>query len=468
MYNLKSFQALSICAALAGCSADSLPTTKSADEVDQVLAETDQAATDEKADSARRPTYMGQIMTGHSVTGSIGDAAHYLGYSFSALKGDTIELNADGADTVLAVYHATVSDCQGGGTACLEGKKLIRATGSRIKWNDDRSASDLGSQVEFRASKDGEYIAIVRLYSLDDAGDVTVSLKKAQTLSVLNRNKCILGKTPTGSAVTRDGEEVQFPLCFKDSQGLYLTGLVDADKLDAYLAQEAPGYYALRSGPFALVLLAAIEQRQTTIGSYRESSLNAWVTKNPNDTAFDATKQAALFSLPGNTTPTEFGALNIKVWIDADDDETTARVIAVGNELFGSRKEDAEINTDLASPFPSAELVVDGEPLFSFKGAEVPTGPQPGLPAEAAHDYNWDMMFGFTGNPDLNVDPMWNIRVVTKGTASVSSNVEAPFDFKLSETNKWGALLHSFGFQLASYELVDNVDWVIFEGIEEK
>lgn len=119
------------------------------------------------ADSASRPTLLGEITAGSSVDGTFGTRARYLAWSFEATEGETIHLRAAGPtsdfDTVLILYRAT---------------RTGRPTGRNLAFNDDADYSNniLSSAIDFTVETTRRYVAVVRRYDRGTDGAVTLSL----------------------------------------------------------------------------------------------------------------------------------------------------------------------------------------------------------------------------------------------------------------------------------------------------
>lgn len=159
------FTSCLIAASLAGCTAD-VGTRAAKDEVDIQTDDALVAASEGRADSASRPTLVGELTNHESTEGRFGRSARYLAFSFDANEGDDIRLNAraespSDLDTVLILYKAT----SGG-----------RPSGASIAFNDDVSANNLNSRISYTAEETRKYVAIVRRYDRGSSGTISIKL----------------------------------------------------------------------------------------------------------------------------------------------------------------------------------------------------------------------------------------------------------------------------------------------------
>lgn len=167
-----------ISALCGACAADTqVKAPIDADKIDQEI-----RASEGAADSARRPTILGEIGTAETEIGAFGSAKRYLGWTFEAQKGQRIILTAsDGSgnpeqelDTVLILYKSTASG---------------RPSGSRIAFNDDDGTS-LGSRIEITAPESRKYVALARRYDYGSTGNVAVALKLSSSST---GGDCVVG-----------------------------------------------------------------------------------------------------------------------------------------------------------------------------------------------------------------------------------------------------------------------------------
>lgn len=154
-----------IATCLAGCAAQvgAEPKGNLDIETDDALV----AASEGRADSASRPTLLGELADDDSMIGSFGRGARYLAFSFDANEGDEIVLRATAEspaslDPVLILYNAT----SGG-----------RPSGASIAFNDDQSTRNTNSKLEYTAEETRKFVAVVRRYDRGSSGSVSVSLQ---------------------------------------------------------------------------------------------------------------------------------------------------------------------------------------------------------------------------------------------------------------------------------------------------
>ncbi|MBK8171869.1 MAG: hypothetical protein IPK60_16180 [Sandaracinaceae bacterium] len=161
----KALIGLFLAAAMAGCATE----VSSAEPKDAVDIQTDDAlvaASEGAADSASRPTLVGELSNHAQRSGRFSRSARYLAFSFDANEGDEIRLTAraispEGLDPVLILYKAT----SGG-----------RPSGASIAFNDDIDSSDLNSEIRYTAEESRKYVAVVRRYDRGSSGQVAVQL----------------------------------------------------------------------------------------------------------------------------------------------------------------------------------------------------------------------------------------------------------------------------------------------------
>ena len=118
------------------------------------------------ADSITRPTEMGEISSGATVSGTFGRNARYLAWTFTANATDEIEITANGTsprwlDTVVSVYRTTPG---------------LRPTGRALASNDDCDPTTLGSCVSLTAPETGTFVVVVRRYDRGNSGTFALSL----------------------------------------------------------------------------------------------------------------------------------------------------------------------------------------------------------------------------------------------------------------------------------------------------
>lgn len=155
-----------IAACMAGCAAqvgDAAPKGYLDIDTDDALI----AAAEGRADSASRPTLVGEIESGSQYNGRFSRSARYLAYSFDAEVGQEITLTTAAItpaslDTVLILYKATSTG---------------RPSGASLAFNDDISAEDSNSQLTFTAEETRKYVAVVRRYDRGSNGTFTLGLQ---------------------------------------------------------------------------------------------------------------------------------------------------------------------------------------------------------------------------------------------------------------------------------------------------
>lgn len=149
--------------AFAGCVSD---VGKEGEVLDASEDDAEVAAAESGADSARRPTLMGQITAGETLEGSFGPGSSYLAWFFDANAGDSITLRAEGVssrnlDTVLVLYAATSSG---------------RPDGAALAINDD-FGGELSSQIDYEITETDRYVALVRRYDRGSRGRISLTFE---------------------------------------------------------------------------------------------------------------------------------------------------------------------------------------------------------------------------------------------------------------------------------------------------
>lgn len=153
-----------IAACLAGCAAQVGQEPKA--EFDVAADDAVIAASEGLADSATRPTLLGQLESGDLGLGGFTRSKKYIGFYFDANEGDTITLettprNPVDLDTVLILYNATSSG---------------RPSGASLAVNDDISDNNLLSKLTFTAEASRRYVAVVRRYDRGTSGTFGLQL----------------------------------------------------------------------------------------------------------------------------------------------------------------------------------------------------------------------------------------------------------------------------------------------------
>jgi hypothetical protein len=182
---------------LASCAASG---PKPGEVLDATADDAEVAAAESSTDSARQPTLMGEIRSGESIEASFGSGSSYLAWWFDAEEGQSILLQAAGAqpanlDTVLVLYRAT----SGG-----------RPTGASIALNDDVEGGGVESEIEMRAEETRRYVALVRRYDRGSSGSIEISLELSSgsmacaSTGVLCTEDCPgTGRLPSGAPCVR-------------------------------------------------------------------------------------------------------------------------------------------------------------------------------------------------------------------------------------------------------------------------
>lgn len=199
-----------IAAALAGCAAQVGNESPKSDldiETDDALI----AAAEGRADSASRPTLVGEIENHGVSVGRFSRNARYLAFSFDAEEGQSIELATSfvspaSLDTVVILYNAT----SGG-----------RPSGASLAFNDDEDPSTRTSKLTYTAEATRKYVAVVRRYDRGASGSFNLSLdisadpeEPAQPCGGLSGETCA-----DGSFCDYAGDETSSTCGAADEQG---------------------------------------------------------------------------------------------------------------------------------------------------------------------------------------------------------------------------------------------------------
>ncbi len=165
-----------------------------------------------------------------------------------------------------------------------------------------------------------------------------------------------------------NGQKVEFPICYEDARSIAIEGSVDINLLDAELRT-----HRLLGVPFnkgrALVRWYFLEYDKTTLGPYREAFIGAVTSRE--EKCLGMLQLLRMWNGMPGTAPEDVGIFELNLWVDRSLPQQA------GNELLGTRKELAEINSDLKNNPPEFSMVEKGEvSAFSLNGNMSPFFPE--------------------------------------------------------------------------------------------
>jgi hypothetical protein len=166
-----------------------------------------------------------------------------------------------------------------------------------------------------------------------------------------------------------NGQKVELPLCADNTTFVSVASFGDLNEANRLLAPA--GLYAVPMNGKALIILAALNYQQTTLGPYREFIFGAFASKTP-DLHDGWLKYLQLSDLLSPFEPPKTQALSvIKIWVDQE------LALQAGNEIWGFNKSMGTINLSETTGFSLSDangnLIVEN-PWKSEPGLYVPAG----------------------------------------------------------------------------------------------